>query len=106
MPMLRMASPRMAASVERARLGQDLARFRRIDLAQHEQGALFDERGLRAGQHLLDDRQGALRRLRHQAFQRRERELFVGVGARSAAVGFLRVLRGVPRRPSAARPAL
>jgi hypothetical protein len=37
---------------------------------------LFDERGLRAGEHSLDDGQRAGRRLRHQAFESRERELF------------------------------
>ncbi len=60
-----------------ARLQQNVVGFRRIDLAQHEQGALLDQRRLLSGQHLADDRQRAHRRLRHQPFHRRERQLFL-----------------------------
>ena len=66
--MLRMASPRMAASDERAVWARiSWASGESIWLSTNKARCLTSVR-LRAGQHLLDDRQGALRRLRHQAF--------------------------------------
>ena len=67
--------------------------FRRIDLTQHEQGALLDQRRLRPASTFLMIGKARSGGCAIRPSMRRERELFVGVGARSRPASILRRLR-------------